>query len=141
MSKNGMAFSTHAALMITVAFTSVCWIIAAYVAPQTDHDVLASFYLKVRPSGPGWTVVRERAGISATDAADNAMQDNIPRALLGWAVGCATIWSSLFAVGSFLYGRTTQALVLTAIFIVCGSVLISIVKTLWAGDPHSTETA
>ena len=141
MSKNGMAFSTHAALMITVAFTSVCWMIAAYVAPQTDDAVLTSFYLKVRPSGPGWTIVRERAGISATDLTDNAMQDNIPRALLGWAVGCATIWSSLFAVGSFLYGRTTQALVLTTVFVLCGSVLISIVKTLWAGDPHSTETA
>ena len=39
-------------------------------------------------------------------------------ALLGWSAGCAMIWSSLFATGAFLYGRTTQAIGLTIVFLV-----------------------
>ena len=36
LAKNGVAFSTHIALLITVAVTTVCWLLAAYLAPQTD---------------------------------------------------------------------------------------------------------
>ena len=43
-------------------------------------------------------------------------EDNIPRALLGWAAGCATIWSGLFLIGSMLYGRWPQA---GALAVVC----------------------
>ena len=53
------------------------------------------------------------------------------RAALGWVSGCAVIWSSLFATGNFLYGRTTLALTLTAIFAVSGAVLLYVVNTLW----------
>ena len=35
MSRNGAGLSTHAGLVTTVAVTTVCWLIAAYVAPQT----------------------------------------------------------------------------------------------------------
>ena len=42
------------------------------------------------------------------------------KATLGWIAGCLTIWSSLFAIGNFLYGRTRPALVLTAVFVVSG---------------------
>ena len=32
--------------------------ITAYVAPETDRQVLVDFYLKTRPSGPGWEPIR-----------------------------------------------------------------------------------
>jgi hypothetical protein len=54
-------------------------------------------------------------------------------ATLGWISGCLTIWSSLFAIGNFLYSRTTTALMLTGVFIVSGSVLLYIVNHLWSG--------
>ena len=60
--------------------------------------------------GPGWTRIRKEAGISDKDAATGGQ--NIPLALLGWFAGCATIWSALFTVGNFLYGRTLVALLL-----------------------------
>jgi hypothetical protein len=55
-------------------------------------------------------------------------------ATLGWVAGCATIWSSLFAIGNFLYGRTQLALVLTAVFVVSGLVLITVTNRLWDKD-------
>jgi Na+/proline symporter len=129
LSKQGLQISTHAALMITVATTTVCWVAAAYLAPATDRKVLIAFYEKVRPFGPGWTSIRQMAGVTARDERETAQ--NIPRALLGWVAGCVAIWSALFTVGSFLYGRTIQAWLLLAVFAVSALTLTSIVRTLW----------
>jgi Na+/proline symporter len=134
LAKNGVTFSTHVALMTTVAVTTVCWLLAAYLAPQTDDDVLIAFYRKVRPFGPGWAQIRDRAGVLPLDEHE---RENIPMALLGWVAGCTAIWSSLFAVGNFLYGRTSMALLLTGIFVVSGLIVIRIVSRLWTGTPQA----
>jgi Na+/proline symporter len=131
LSRNGVGFTTHVALLTTIAVTTVCWLLAAYFAPQTDAAVLIAFYRKVRPFGPGWAPVRAQAGTLPTDPAG---EENIPMALLGWFAGCTAIWSSLFAVGNFLYGRMGLALLLTAIFLVSGLVVIRIVSRLWTGS-------
>ena len=122
-------------LILTIIATTVCWVLAAYLAPQTERQTLIEFYRKVRPTGPGWEPIRQAANISKADSV--AAGDNIPQALLGWVAGCMVIWSSLFTVGNILYGRTSMALLLGAVFVVSGLVLLSIVNKLWAG---STET-
>jgi Na+/proline symporter len=127
LAKNGVAFSTHVALLITVGVTTASWVSAAWWGPQTDSAVLIAFYRKVRPFGPGWEPVRRQAGeLPPVDAI------NIPRALLGWAAGCAAIWSSLFTVGNVLYGRGTLALAALAVFAVSASTLVVIVRRLWS---------
>jgi SSS family solute:Na+ symporter len=137
LSKNGYALSTHTALIITVAFTTVCWVVTAFVAPETDRNTLVEFYKKVRPFGPGWKKIRVEAGIPEQDVA--ITHDNIPMALLGWASGCATIWSSLFAVGNYLYGKLGLAFMLTGVFLASGSVLIYVVNKLWNHGPQETK--
>ncbi len=124
----GTVFSTHAALLFTVATTTVCWVATAYLGPQTDRDVLINFYRKVRPAGPGWTPIREAAGPSL----EPGPADNIPLALLGWVAGCTAIWAALFAEGNFLYGRIPQALFLTVVFVIAGGVLVAVVRRTWA---------
>jgi hypothetical protein len=42
------------------------------------------------------------------------------------------IWSALFTVGNFLYGRLDYAFALLAIFIVTALILIRVVNRLWA---------
>ncbi len=130
LNKNGVAFSTHIALLTTVVFTSVCWIATAFLGPATDRRVLIEFYKKVRPFGPGWTCIREEAGISLEEA--RATHENIPLALLGWVSGSMVIWSSLFCVGNFLYGRTGYALGMLAVFVVCSAVLLYVIRQLWS---------
>ena len=61
------AISTHAALLITIAVTTVCWVMTAYLGPATDRAMLVEFYGKVRPAGPGWAPIRPRR--SAGEAA------------------------------------------------------------------------
>jgi len=119
----------HYALLLTIGITTLCWVAAAFLAPTTDEKVLISFYRKVRPFGPGWRRIREATGISEDEAA--ASHENIPLALLGWSAGCTVIWSSLFAVGTYLYGRMAQAAMLTAVFVISGSVLLKVINTLW----------
>jgi solute:Na+ symporter, SSS family len=126
LKSRGVVFSTHVALVMTVAITTVCWVATAYLGPQTERDVLIRFWIKVRPSGPGWAPVRQAAGPSALTQPAEA--DNIPRALLGWLAGCTAIWSALFAEGNYLYGRLPQAVMLTAIFIASSVVLASVVR-------------
>jgi hypothetical protein len=51
--------------------------------------------------------------------------------LLGWFTGCITIWSGLFVVGNFLYGRMELFWAMLAVFAVSGSILIRVVNRLW----------
>ena len=77
--------------------------------------MLIDFYRLVRPVGAGL----ERRFATRPDLTAEAARmtgDNIPMALLGWVAGCTMIWSSLFTVGNFLYGRTATAFVLLGIF-------------------------
>jgi solute:Na+ symporter, SSS family len=137
LNKNGMHVSTHAALLITIAFTTLCWVLTTYLGPQTDKKVLIEFYKKVRPYGPGWNKIRKEAGISEKDSRSST--ENIPLSLLGWSAGCATIWSALFTVGNFLYGRLTYTFILLAVFIISGSLLVYVINKLWSGKNSEQE--
>lgn len=129
LARNGMPFSTHQALLITIAVTTVCWVVTAFVGPQTDRQVLIDFYKKVKPFGPGWRRIRLEAGI--TDEEAQATRENIPLALVGWSSGCMLIWSALFTIGNFLYGRTQVVYVLLAVAVVSGAILAWVVSRLW----------
>ena len=127
--------STHINLLITIAVTTVCWVLTAFFGPQTERGVLIEFYKKVRPFGPGWKRIREEAGISEQEAA--ATHENIPLAMLGWSAGCAVIWSSLFAVGNFIYGRMAQAGVLLAMFVGITLFLLWVINKLWGKNSNA----
>jgi len=129
LNKSGIHFSSHVALIITIIFTTISWVLTAYLGPQTDRRTLIEFYKNVRPFGPGWKKIREEAGISEAEA--KSSHENIPLGLLGWFSGCIVIWSSLFTIGNFLYGRLTYAFILLAVFIASGIILIRVVNKLW----------
>jgi len=129
LNKYGLGFSTHISLLVTIGFTTICWVTTAYIAPETDMKTLIDFYKRVHPFGPGWERIRIEAGV--TKEAAHSKSENIPLGLLGWFSGCTVIWSALFTIGNFLYGRTGYALGLLAVFIVSGILLIRVVSRLW----------
>jgi hypothetical protein len=59
----------------------------------------------------------------------------MPLALVGWVAGSIVIWSSLFTVGNFLYGRTQVGLLLLGVLIISGTVLVRVINRLWS-DPR-----
>ena len=128
LARAGSPVSTHVALVLTVAITTVCWVVTAFVTPPTDRDVLIAFYRKVRPVGPGWKPIRDIVGV---DADAHAARDSIPLGLLGWSAGSAMIWSALFAVGNVLYGRQLQAAVLIVTCLGCTGVVLWVMRQQW----------
>jgi hypothetical protein len=133
MEKTGHPLPFAQTVLWSVGFTTVCWVVTAFVSAPTSRDRLISFYKKVHPAGPGWAVIRREAGVSVSDAALHG--DHMGLATLGWISGCATIWSSLFAIGDFLYGRTSLAWILTGVFLVSGTVLLWVINHLWTNKP------
>ena len=133
LARQGHGLSSHMALVTTVIATTVCWVATAYLAPQTDPEVLRSFYLKVRPAGPGWAPVRASLGI----AADAAVGDPLPLALVGWALGCTMVWSALFTIGQALYGQWALAAALGVTAVVSGTALALLSRRLWPDTESS----
>jgi Na+/proline symporter len=133
--RNGAGLSSHVALMVTVAVTTVCWVATAYLAPATDPAVLRAFYLKVRPGGPGWAPVRAALGPNA----DAGPGDPLPLALAGWALGCTMVWSALFTIGQALYGEWPLALVLGTTAAVSAVALALIARRLWPSSHRAAS--
>ena len=114
-------------LPLGVAITTLSWVIATFVSKPTDAAVLRAFYDRIRPAGPGWAKIRRESGLPASP-------DSLPMALLGTVVGVTVIWTGLFATGSFIYGHTTQGIMLGAVFAVASVLMIVLVRKLWAKE-------
>jgi Na+/proline symporter len=127
--RHGVHLGADEELVYTVLFTTVCWLITAFVGPRTEDHTLVTFYNKVHPAGPGWNRVRRLAGTSTIEASE---RDNIPLQIAGWVSGVALIWSALFTVGNFLYGRMGLAVALLAISALSALALIQVIRRLWA---------
>jgi SSS family solute:Na+ symporter len=132
MKKTGHPLPFAHTVLYSVAFTTICWVVTAFVGAPTSRERLVAFYKKVHPAGPGWMMIRREAGVTEAEAALHG--DHMGLATLGWVSGCAVIWSSLFAIGNFLYGRTSLALMLTGAFVVSGIVLLGVINHLWTNS-------
>ena len=135
LKKTGHPIPFANTVLCSVAFTTLCWVITAFVSAPTSRERLIAFYKKVHPTGPGWTTIREEAGVTQAQAAQHG--DHMGRATLGWITGCLAIWSSLFAIGNFLYGRTGTAVALLGVFAVSATLLVFVVRRLWKVDEGS----
>jgi Na+/proline symporter len=127
--KTGHPLPFAQSVLASVAFTTVAWLLTAWIGPGTSRERLVEFYRKVHPAGPGWTRIRREAGVTEAEAALHG--DHMGLATLGWVSGCIMIWSSLFGIGAALYGRWPHAAILGAVFIVSGGTLVYVMNHLW----------
>lgn len=127
--KQGHSLPEPWPLVVTVAATTLVWWVTTYLTPPTPRAQLLQFVQRVRPPGPGWRVLREEAGVTARE-------DSLPLALLGWALGCAAVWSGLFCAGSFLLGQPGRGAVLLGVFAGCAAGLVRVVPRLWRGGKN-----
>ena len=109
-------------LLLGVGITTVCWVSVAMLTPPADADTLRSFCRRINPGGPGWrTVYRQLTDDDVAPAGDAV---NIPRGILCMVLGCAGVYSVLFATGFWLYGETINAVVLAAIAITAAAGIV-----------------
>src|SRR4051812_666516 len=96
--RSGAEISSTVVLLTTIAVTTAVWLMVTYGSRPPDNATLERFYRLVRPAGPGWRAVRERAGLDPSP-------DSLAHSLLGWALGCVFIYSALFGAGALLFWR------------------------------------
>ncbi|MFN8645260.1 MAG: sodium:solute symporter family protein [Gemmatimonadales bacterium] len=123
----GHVVPSQVSLLATVAITTAAWVLTTLLTAPTARAQLVTFYRLVRPAGRGWGPIQAEAGVGPA-------ADSLPLALLGWVLGIAFVYAALFGTGSFLYGRTAQAMVWLAVFVVSGVGLLRLVPRIWGSN-------
>ncbi len=86
-------------MLVTVAVTTVVWLVVTFVTAPESDATLERFYRQVRPGGPGWRAVSARLGFGA---------DRIPGGALSWVnwvAGVTAVYAGVFAVGALVTRR------------------------------------
>jgi Na+/proline symporter len=125
--KMGHAVDSNLVLLVTVAVTTIAWIGVTLATQPENEATLIGFYRLVRPAGPGWGPIPAKAGAGSPP-------DNLPAQLLGWVLGCAFIYATLFGAGSALYGNTVNAAIWGVVWLLSAFGLIKVIRGLWAKD-------
>ncbi|MFW5707154.1 MAG: sodium:solute symporter family protein [Bacteroidota bacterium] len=105
-----------------VFLTSAAWIIVTFLTPPVSEQTLRNFYSKIRPGGPGWKAVVDKARAQNIELVKEAdLRWDVPTGIICMILGCIAVYSILFAIGNILYGNITQTLIFS------GSTLLSTV--------------
>jgi Na+/proline symporter len=94
-------------LLIAITITTVVWVATTLLTRPESKETLRSFYRLTRPGGPGWQKVVDeaRADGDMIDEKDHGTPWEMPIQILLVFIGCVVVYSSLFSIGSFIYGR------------------------------------
>ncbi|WP_324024852.1 sodium:solute symporter family protein [Maribacter sp. BPC-D8] len=107
-----------------VVLTTAIWLIATFMTQPESTDTLRSFYRKIQPGGPGWSKVVADAKTDAVEIVKDKEKWSVPAGITAMLLGVVLIYSIMFATGYWIYGRTTQAIVLTIVSAIAGVLLV-----------------
>ncbi len=115
--------------IFVVVLTTLAWLTVTLMTPPEEHRVLLDFYKRTRPGGPGWKriVKDDRSGELGTDTEGSW---SVPSGILAMLVGSVFIYSSMFSVGYWIYGRWTAAILLSLLSLAMGAVLLLLWKKI-----------
>jgi len=122
--------SSHLQLLIGVGITTVSWISVTLLTAPSDKKTLRSFYRLVKPGGPGWKKVVEKARKEGEPVEPKEESWDVPQGILCMVLGCFGVYSALFAVGYWVYGKYALASLLSVVALVSGFFLMKMWKKL-----------
>ena len=99
-------------MIVTVASSTVVWLSVTFLTAPEPAEKLESFYRRVRPGGPGWARVSERAGFGRESIPGGAL------AWTNWIAGIVAVYSTLFGIGKLVFGHLSAGLGLLAVAVV-----------------------
>ena len=99
-------------LLIVMAITTAAWVAVTFLTPPTEAAKRAAFQNKILANG-----------------------HDIAWGMLAMTVSCVAIYSLMFAVGGWIYGRIAFAAALTSVSVAAGLLLIPVLRRL---NPKST---
>ncbi len=89
-------------LVLTVAITTVVWLVTTFLTQPEPESKLLEFYRRVRPGVKGWGHIA-------------ALAPEVPPTkdgwynLMDWVMGCLMVYMVLFAIGKLLLGSLGRA--------------------------------
>src|SRR5262249_37286201 len=101
--------ATAVIMLVTVAGSTLVWVTATLLTAPEPDLVLATFYQRVRPGGPGWARVSRRLGYGREPIPGGAL------AWTNWIAGIVAVYATLFGIGKIVFGFTAVGLVMLAI--------------------------
>ena len=107
--RNAGGNSDAVVLLVTVAATTLVWLIATFVTQPEPTPVLEAFYKRVRPGGMGWRRVSEPLGYGAEQIPGGGL------AWLNWLAGVVAVYATLFGIGKIVFGEWGLGFLLLAI--------------------------
>lgn len=102
--------------LCTTGITTLVWITVTLLTSQEQPDTLVNFYRKVRPQITGWKPIAKLAG-------DGQGTRDLGRNLVSWLLGCVFIYSTLFCIGEWCFGRYRRGLLLAGLAVVSGAAI------------------
>jgi len=109
-------------LIIGVVITTTSWMAVTFLTRPTDDKTLRSFYRLVRPGGPGWDKVIQKAEAEGETFEEKAKAGDLPLGILCMLAGCFVVFCVVFGFGFFMYSQTIPA-------IIC--VIVGVISTIF----------
>ncbi len=120
-------------ILLTVAITTVVWLVATFVTQPEPMEKLTSFYRNVHPAGSWWRPVARAAGIPER-------RGEVWPNVLNWVMGIILVYSTLFAIGEFIFGTWIRFVSFVVLAVFAGTIMIwNLNRTGWAGLSESAE--
>ncbi|MDO5553397.1 MAG: sodium:solute symporter family protein [Planctomycetia bacterium] len=110
-----LQFTSGTQLVISVAITTVGWILVTLVTPPTSEPVLRRFLEQTRAGGPGWRHVVANAKAEGIEIAGSDETWSVPLGIFCSVIGCIAVYAALFALGALLYRQYVNASWLAAV--------------------------
>lgn len=103
-------------LFIIVPFTTIAWIVTAFVTKPTDENKLANFFRQIRPGGIGWKKFKNKYPEVLADKGYGYL-------FLNWFLGIVLVYMFLFGIGKIIFAQYTIGLIFIAIGSIAGYII------------------
>lgn len=90
-------------MLATVGVSTATWLLVTFWTRPEPEGTLVEFYRRVRPGGPGWARVAERAGFPREPTAGGALN------WTNWIAGVVSVYATLLGVGRLIFGEPVAA--------------------------------
>ncbi len=113
--EGGMLDAFTVRLLVAVSITTATWLITTLLTKPEPDETLIRFYKITRPGGPGWRSLKERAAEKGIELEKEGTRWDMPLQLLCVFIGTIVIYSALFSIGSFVYMKPMNGIILAII--------------------------
>lgn len=102
-------------LLIAVGLTTAAWLLTTLLTSPEPDDTLIKFYQRTHPGGPGWKTLVARAAAKGIILEKEGKKWDMPLQLLCVFIGTIVIYSALFSIGSFVYLKPLNGIILAVV--------------------------